>query len=85
MIRTTIAAGLALLLTSCVSDGVKSEVSRTWGYTLVGNFDISDCRGSCTAKISQRDGTEKCMQFTEKMAQICHPAKDKSYPAGTFQ
>lgn len=72
---------LASVLCGCAANGV----DRTWGYTPVGAFDISRCRGFCVARVDVGSGSEKCLQFAEKMAQICLPAKDQVVPRGTFQ
>jgi hypothetical protein len=72
---------LMFVLTSgCAGSGV----SRTFGFTPAGKFDVSQCAGACVEKLTVADGGERCIKFTRAMADVCFGERDKVVPRGTL-
>ena len=76
-----LAVGFALI---CLSSCAGSGVSRNWGYTPAGKFDVASCSGACVEKLAVGNDGERCIKFTRAMADICLGEREKVQPRGAF-
>ena len=74
----------ASLVTVFVNAGCAgSSISRSFGFTPAGKFDVASCSAACVEKLSVGDG-ERCIKFTRAMADVCFAEREKVVPRGTL-
>jgi len=71
--------GAAFAIAGCAG----SSISRNFGFTPAGKFDVASCSAACVEKLSVGDG-ERCIKFTRAMADVCFAERDKVVPRGTL-
>lgn len=69
-----------LLITGCSISSTHDRRQINPG----GEFRDTGCSSHCVAKVDAGNDQEKCLKFSEGMAQACNQFQDKKLPLGSF-